>query len=457
MSTLRPPTPRLFRRSTWREAQRVTDALRTETVGGALLLGAAVTALVWANTPWATPTPRCATSSSARPRCTSTSPSAPGPPTACWRSSSSSPGSSSSTSSWSATCATRPRRRCRSPPRSAASPCRPWCLRRGPSGAAAPATCSGLGHPDRDRHRLRAGGARRLGTHLPVGAAVVPADPGRRRRPHRHHDHRALLHRRPRPVLLLGAGLLPLALFGVLVQRRVARPGGCCSRSPRSPGHSCTRPASTPPWPASCSVCSCPCPQRRAGPRRAVAWPSPRAPASAVLGRRRRARVRLLRRRRDASSAAAWARRSPTRPRSGSCSRSWSARRRGVRRHLAVRPVHPRPARRRPRLDRRAGPLAPGRHRVHRVAADRRARLRVGRRARRARQGRPSSSGRSPRRRWPPSSCGCATASTARSRSRRSATTTATGSRTASSTNRWRPAPGRRPGARGRSRASDAA
>ena len=38
MSTLRPPTPRIFRRSTWREAQRVTNALRTETVGGALLL-----------------------------------------------------------------------------------------------------------------------------------------------------------------------------------------------------------------------------------------------------------------------------------------------------------------------------------------------------------------------------------------------------------------------------------
>jgi len=52
MSTL-PPRPRLFHRSTWRETQRVTDALRTETVGGALLLGAAVAAIAWANTPWA--------------------------------------------------------------------------------------------------------------------------------------------------------------------------------------------------------------------------------------------------------------------------------------------------------------------------------------------------------------------------------------------------------------------
>jgi Na+:H+ antiporter, NhaA family len=37
----------------WPEAQRVTDVLRSETVGGALLLAAAVAALVWANSPWA--------------------------------------------------------------------------------------------------------------------------------------------------------------------------------------------------------------------------------------------------------------------------------------------------------------------------------------------------------------------------------------------------------------------
>src|SRR6478672_6791817 len=46
------PRARLLRRSTWREVQFVTAALRTETVGGALLLTAAVTALVWANSPW---------------------------------------------------------------------------------------------------------------------------------------------------------------------------------------------------------------------------------------------------------------------------------------------------------------------------------------------------------------------------------------------------------------------
>jgi Na+:H+ antiporter, NhaA family len=45
--------PRIFRRSTWPEAQHVATALRTETVGGALLLVAAVAALLWSNSPWA--------------------------------------------------------------------------------------------------------------------------------------------------------------------------------------------------------------------------------------------------------------------------------------------------------------------------------------------------------------------------------------------------------------------
>ncbi|WP_278314392.1 Na+/H+ antiporter NhaA [Lolliginicoccus levis] len=47
-------TPRrLFVRGSWAEASRVTGILRKETVGGALLLIAAITALVWANSPWA--------------------------------------------------------------------------------------------------------------------------------------------------------------------------------------------------------------------------------------------------------------------------------------------------------------------------------------------------------------------------------------------------------------------
>jgi NhaA family Na+:H+ antiporter len=47
------PTRTLFRMSTWREAKFVTEALRTETTGGVLLLLGAALALVWANTPWA--------------------------------------------------------------------------------------------------------------------------------------------------------------------------------------------------------------------------------------------------------------------------------------------------------------------------------------------------------------------------------------------------------------------
>ena len=52
MSTPLPPIQRLFRRSSWLEVQQVTAALRTETVGGALLLAAAVVAMVWANSAW---------------------------------------------------------------------------------------------------------------------------------------------------------------------------------------------------------------------------------------------------------------------------------------------------------------------------------------------------------------------------------------------------------------------
>ena len=36
----------------WPEARRIGDVLRAETVGGLLLVGAAVMALVWANSPW---------------------------------------------------------------------------------------------------------------------------------------------------------------------------------------------------------------------------------------------------------------------------------------------------------------------------------------------------------------------------------------------------------------------
>ncbi|NNG38034.1 Na+/H+ antiporter NhaA [Flexivirga sp. ID2601S] len=47
-----PGAPRIFTRGDWPEAKRVASLLRHETVGGALLLLAAVAALIWANSPW---------------------------------------------------------------------------------------------------------------------------------------------------------------------------------------------------------------------------------------------------------------------------------------------------------------------------------------------------------------------------------------------------------------------
>jgi NhaA family Na+:H+ antiporter len=43
---------RLLARGSWPEAARIADVLRLETFGGALLIVAAVTALLWANSPW---------------------------------------------------------------------------------------------------------------------------------------------------------------------------------------------------------------------------------------------------------------------------------------------------------------------------------------------------------------------------------------------------------------------
>jgi Na+:H+ antiporter, NhaA family len=43
----------LFGRGSWLETRRIAEILRQETIGGALLLAAAVIALVWANSPWA--------------------------------------------------------------------------------------------------------------------------------------------------------------------------------------------------------------------------------------------------------------------------------------------------------------------------------------------------------------------------------------------------------------------
>src|SRR5690349_19849478 len=42
----------LFSRGTWPEARRIGELLRAETVGGVLLLIAALVGLGWANSPW---------------------------------------------------------------------------------------------------------------------------------------------------------------------------------------------------------------------------------------------------------------------------------------------------------------------------------------------------------------------------------------------------------------------
>lgn len=52
----RPSSPRaLLSRGSWAEASRISEVLRKETVGGAVLLVAAAVALIWANSPWSQP------------------------------------------------------------------------------------------------------------------------------------------------------------------------------------------------------------------------------------------------------------------------------------------------------------------------------------------------------------------------------------------------------------------
>jgi NhaA family Na+:H+ antiporter len=46
------PTGRLLSRGSWPEAKRLAEILRSETIGGMLLLFAGAAALVWANSPW---------------------------------------------------------------------------------------------------------------------------------------------------------------------------------------------------------------------------------------------------------------------------------------------------------------------------------------------------------------------------------------------------------------------
>ncbi len=52
MAETPPNGPILFGRGSWLEARRIGDILRKETIGGILLLVGAVVALIWANSPW---------------------------------------------------------------------------------------------------------------------------------------------------------------------------------------------------------------------------------------------------------------------------------------------------------------------------------------------------------------------------------------------------------------------
>jgi len=52
MAFIQGPSPRVLSRGSWAETSRIADILRKETLGGALLLAATVLALAWANSPW---------------------------------------------------------------------------------------------------------------------------------------------------------------------------------------------------------------------------------------------------------------------------------------------------------------------------------------------------------------------------------------------------------------------
>ncbi|GAB3263209.1 Na+/H+ antiporter NhaA [Alteromonas gracilis] len=52
MNSSRSSFPRLFRRASWAENVRIAEVLRLETVGGGLLMLGALIALIWANSPW---------------------------------------------------------------------------------------------------------------------------------------------------------------------------------------------------------------------------------------------------------------------------------------------------------------------------------------------------------------------------------------------------------------------
>ena len=223
---------RLLGRGSWREARYVADLLRAETVGGAILLAAAVAALVWANSPWSD-----GYADAARHRRRSVRP----PPRPVPR----------HLGGRRPARRLLPRRRHRAQARvrrgrpvrpaqgrpahrrgrRAASPCRrsssssrPSLMSQGDSANELGGILRGWADPDGHRHRLRPRRPRRH-RHAPAErAAVVPADPRRRRRPHRHHDHRRLLHPEHQPAVAARPPSSPLAAWHLLLKRKVTNP-----------------------------------------------------------------------------------------------------------------------------------------------------------------------------------------------------------------------------------------
>ena len=235
---------------------------------------------------------------------------------------------------------------------------------------------AGLGDPDRDRHRVRAG---RAGgdQHPPAGgAADVPAHPRRGRRPAGDHDHRGLLHRLAARRCRCCWRCCRWRLFAVLVQRRVR---SWWLLLPLAAATWALVHASGVHATVAGVLLGFAVPVVRRDRRaRARAGRALRAPVPAALGRGRGAGVRVLRRR-GVGRRRRRARRGLRRPgRARASSPGWSsARPIGV---LGATWLVQRFTRARladgPELVGRARAGAAGRDRVHRVAADRRAGLR---------------------------------------------------------------------------------